>query len=188
MAITQPWDRPEQPAPIPEGNGAISVLRSLDSNDFDLLIRDNLTAWESQQGGRVRWERLWAALAGEASLRDRALETMQTLRSQTDGALQAGELNQAGKKRATRFLRHLDHGVARLTRQDDRPLAWAGRAADGFNPPARVVIERLVLAIAHHREVFPSEDDPSQDDEDLWAVLGDVGLDPNRLRRARRRD
>lgn len=65
-----------------------------------------------------------------------------------------------------------------------QPLGWAGTAAAGFKPSARPVLEQLVLAIAGHRRattelgaVRPAVDEP------LWAVLGDVGLDPIELLR-----
>lgn len=158
------------------------VLRDLDDESLTLLLRDHLVPRSDDVDARRRWEQLWTLLRADAALADRAFDVLEGLLDTSETAIAAGELDEQHLRRAEKFRRFCEDAWRRLQVDDDKPLGWAGRAASGFNPPARRVIEQLVDAIVdHRREVAKSA--ASDADKRLWKILIAVDLDPERFRR-----
>ena len=178
--INQPWSRVRNPVPLPGDLGSAGPLLALDPEQFAELIRSHLTPRDEQPGERVGWTRLWALLAGDEQLSERTFDVLEDFLDTTEEDLASGALDDAQTSRARKFQGRCGEAWKRLQRvDDDRPLAWAGKAADGFNPPSRKVIARLVGAIARHRSVITRSRRPiTPEDQHLWAVLEAVQLDP----------
>lgn len=184
MLLERPWGRVKDPVAIPHLLDTDSLLELTDQ-DLAILLRDHLVP-RPDLGNRRSWERLWTVLGGDPQLSDRAFDVLEDLLDTTEAALQGEQLDDHQRRRAEKFLRFCEDAWKRLQLDDDKPLGWAGRAAVGFNPPARRVLERLVDAIAHHRTMVTREGSVRETDEQLWRVLGAVGLDPAESRRRRR--
>ena len=177
--INQPWSRVRNAVPLPGDLGSAGPLLALDPEQFAALIRSHLIPREDQSGGRARWTRLWALLAGDEQLSERTFDVLEDFLDITEDDLASGGLDDAQTNRTRKFQARCVEAWKRLQQVDDRPLAWAGNAADGFNPPGRKVIARLVAAITRHRSVVTRSRRPiSPEDQHLWAVLEAVQLDP----------
>ena len=59
-----------------------------------------------------------------------------------------------------------------------KALEWAGPSVEELTPRDRDVLDALVDAIATHRATTDPDDDVEHD-QDLWAALDEVGLDPS---------
>mgnify|MGYP005815093297 CR=1 FL=1 len=175
----QPWARVRDPALIPDPV-TVTGLLSMGDEAFGELIRSHLTPREDQPGGRTRWTVLWAVLGRDDELADRAFDVLEEFIDRTQAAVRAGDLTDAENRRARMFVSRCQDAWSRLEGADsDEPLAWAGKAAAGFNPPGRKVIARLVSAIASHRAAVRRAGGPvSPADERLWHALRAVNLDP----------
>lgn len=170
----QPWARVRNPVAIPDPcTGA--ALMVMDQQVFAELIRSNLLPRGQDPASRRLWERLWLELRTQA-LSDRTYDVLEDFLNRTETAMNSGTLDRAQHERAAKFCTQLDGAWDRIGR--DRALAWAG-AAGNLNPArARIVVGRLVGAIAAHRNAVTRSGRPTPEDQALWQVLGEVGLDP----------
>ena len=177
--INQPWSRVRTPVQIPQNLGSGNELLAMTDEHFAELVRSNLMPREDQPGGRQRWTQLWALLLADGDLAERTFDALEDFLDATEAALEAG-LDEAEERRARKFQQVCGQAWKRLQRvDDDRPLAWAGKAADGFNPVGRKVVAKLVSAIAQHRSAaIRSGRAIAEDDRYLWGVLEAVQLDP----------
>lgn len=174
----QPWARVRDPAPVA---AAAVELAAMTDAEFAEQVRHHLMPREDQPGGRARWTRLWTLL-GEEQLCDHTFDVLEDFLDTTEAALAGGALGDAEAARARKFRDRCQEAWSRLQRaEDDRPLGWAGKAAEGFNPVARKVIAQLVSAVAGHRSAVTSSRRPiTVEDRRLWGILDAVGLDPLR--------
>ncbi|MGF0118748.1 hypothetical protein ACQFYA_20845 [Promicromonospora sp. Marseille-Q5078] len=177
--IDQPWTRVRNPAPIPE-QPTVKDLRALPDDEFDLLIQSHLVPRDPSNTGRAAWDKLWLALRHNDKLADRTYDTLENFIQATEGALERGEVPEAQRKRAAKFIELCRQSWDRIDRgaPSDQPLAWAGKAGD-FQPQARRVIDTLVTAIAAHRTAVLAEGPPAAADTALWETLKTVDLDPD---------
>ena len=185
MLIECPWVRVKSPALIPDGDLRIELAR-LDDLRFAELIRSHLVPRDSQPEGRARWQQLWTDIDQDAQLAERTFDVLEQLLDASEAATEDSQLESVQRRRAQKFHRFCSDAWHRLegSVEEGEPLGWAGRAAVGFNRPARKVIEQLVQAISEHRvAVLDEGSPPSSADRRLWTVLGRVGLDPARIRR-----
>lgn len=184
--IEQPWARVKSPPPIPGEAGLAEELARMSELELAHLIRAHLLPRENEVGGRQRWVALWETVTADEELSDRTFDALEALLDITEEALSSGVLDDAAAGRAQKFRRACSDAWKRVQNVDDdsAPLAWAGRAGTGFNPVARRVIAQLVEAVDRHRQsVLAAAPAPSEQDRQLWAVLAEVGLDPQRSRR-----
>ncbi|ACZ32398.1 hypothetical protein Xcel_3399 (plasmid) [Xylanimonas cellulosilytica DSM 15894] len=177
--IAQPWTRVRTPAPIPDPPTA-NHLAALEDVEFAELLRSNLVPGDPSKTTRELWDRLWAVLRADEDLTERTYNVLEEFRDLTEDALDGDELDDAGRKRAEKFLRNCESSWQRIDREvPATPLSWAGKAGN-FPPHAARVIAQLVSAIARHRHVV--EESPigsSGADEELWRVLRRINLDPD---------
>lgn len=186
MTLERPWARVKTPAALPQPLTG-EVLTELSDDGFAQLLRDQLLPRDSSGEGRAQWDLLWALLAGDDDLAERAYDVLETFLDTIEQARAAGGLEERELTRMEKFGQSCTAAWNRLEALD-QPLGWAGNRAKAFNPPARRVIEELVRAIVEHRTtVSGGEPDPA--DRRLWSVLESVRLDPARsvatARRAR---
>lgn len=181
MLIDTPWARVKDITPLPVTLTS-AALMALDDLTFAEVLRDHLMPRQAGGPHREAWGKLWSVLGSDLVLANRVFDVLEEFLEQTDLALEEGELDDAQRKRANKFQRLCNEAWNRLEAVIDQPLGWAGRAAAGFNPPARKVIAQLVDAIATHRHTVTSEGPPEAVDEALWAVLSTVHLDPDLYR------
>ena len=181
-ALQSPWARVKNPTPIPSPLCPQEISQLADEQ-LQLLVRDNLLPRESDIDGRARWAALWALLADDPDLTELAFNALEDLMDVTEDAIDSRGLDEAADKRARKFLRTCEEAWARLQVDEQRPLGWAGRQAMAWDPLSRRVLEQLVLAIAEHRHQLTDLGDLHPVDQQLWAVLDDVGLDPAGYRR-----
>lgn len=178
--IDQPWSRVRNPVPLPAAPD-IDELLSMDANHFAQLIRSHLMPREQAGSGRRSWDELWAALRSDGDLADRTYDVLEDFLDSTDQALEGGEFDDAEAARARKFKQQCEQAWKRIDRgrEKDRPLAWAGRAGN-FPPHAARVIATVVSAIARHRSATQAaaNNAPRARDEELWAVLRRINLDP----------
>lgn len=178
--IVEPWARVKNPLPIPSG---VRELHDLPLQQLAELVRGNLLP---RPDNRAAWEWLWRSIDADNELADRVMDVLEYFLDTTEDALGSGRLDAAAQKRAKKFKDHCERGWTRLDRGNgldpDEPLAWAGRAAKDFSPPARKVLQELVSAIAEHRQVIEQTEPGREPDQQLWAVLQRVSLDPRRAR------
>lgn len=177
--IDQPWTRVRNPVPIPEKLNA-EILAALSDTDFAGLVRSNLNPADPSKAARNAWNRLWETLRADDDLADRTYDILEDFQDLTEDALAGDELDEPGRKRAEKFLRACQLSWQRIDREPPAgPLGWAG-AAGKFPAPADRVIATMISAIARHRSaVATSPAGASTDDEELWAVLRKINLDPN---------
>ena len=180
VPLDQPWSRVKEPVPIPVPTTA-QTLQELSEPELARLLRDHLVPRQATGVERTRWESLWRVLSADDALAERAFDVLEDFLSDVDQALQADDLDEHTRKRMEKFRRFCDDAWQRLRLHHSRPLSWAGRAGAGFNPAGRVVISRLVDAIAAHRHALVDQPNVRPADRQLWAVLRDVGLDPDLL-------
>lgn len=176
MALQEPWRRVKSPAPLPVFAGA-SDLRAIDDDTFAILLRDHLLPLNQERKYNAHWRNFWNVIAFDDQLATRANDILEDFITTARQALDAGALEPAQVGRAEKFIDKSTMALDRLDRVEGEPLAWAGARAVQFNPRSREVIDRLVTAIAKHRR--------TGNDEELWQVLNDVGLDPDKFRRNR---
>lgn len=183
--VEQPWARVKSPPAIPGEDTLTEVLAGMSDAELVELVRAHLLPRENEVGGRQRWVALWESIAADDELSDRTFDALEGLLDTTEEALAGGRLDDAAAARAQKFRRACSDAWKRVQNVDDgAPLAWAGRAAAGFNPVARKVIAQLVDAVDQHRQsVLAADQVPAEQDRRLWSVLADVGLDPQRSRR-----
>lgn len=163
------WASVQAAVPIPADPSAVDAAS--DALFFELL-RTNLMPRQDVPG----YHRLWRFLASNDGAHDRAYDVLQQLRGATEGDLSSGELTAKEISRAKKYLRQVTNSLNRLEHDPNQEaLGWAGKAADGFSPASRKVMEKLVMAIDEHRDAIT---DPTGADKRLWSILGEVGLDP----------
>jgi hypothetical protein len=184
VLLERPWDRVKTPTAIPASLTA-ETLEGLPAEEFARLLRDHLVPREATGPGRQRWQEMWNLLSRDDDLAERAFDVLEEFLDQVEEALEDKSLDEHQRKRAQKFARFCDDAWKRLQIDDDKPLAWAGRAAAGFNPPGRKVIDQLVTAIAAHRREVQASRAGRPEDERLWRSLRAVGLDPDQKRRRR---
>lgn len=183
--VDQPWARVKDPVAIPAAADLETELRSLDDRVYAELVRSHLVPRDNQPGGRQRWSDLWATIDREPDLAERTFDVLEEFLDGCEAAASDDALSDQQRQRAAKFRRFCDDAWQRLQNVPEAsdPLGWAGRAARGFNPPARRVLATLVEAVARHREAVQDQGDARPVDAELWAVLRRVGLDPARARR-----
>ncbi len=177
--IDQPWTRVRTPVQIPQ-EFTPADLQLLPLREFAELLRSNLNPLDQSRSARLAWNRLWETLRADAGLTDRAYDVLEDFLDSTEEALDGDELDDAQRKRATKFVRACQTSWQRLDREDDAsPLGWAGKAGQ-FEPRARIVIAKLVTAIDHHRRTAHDATtvDRPRDDRRLWRAMRKVHLDP----------
>ncbi|HEY5846138.1 MAG TPA: hypothetical protein VIT42_05035 [Microlunatus sp.] len=185
MLIECPWVRVKSPALIPDGDLRTELAR-LDDLQFAELIRSHLVPRDPQPDRRARWQQLWTDIDQDAHLAERTFDVLEQFLDASEAAMEDSQLESVQRQRAQKFHRFCNDAWHRLqgSLEEDEPLSWAGRAAVGFNRPARRVIEQLVQAIGEHRgAVLNGGPPPSSADRRLWTVLRRVGLDPDGVRR-----
>lgn len=185
MLVDQPWARVKNPIPIPATADLQAELLRLDPAAFAALLRCHLVPRDNQPDARQRWSILWAAIDADPDLADQTFDVLEEFLDACDAAASDDTLNDQQRKRAVKFRRFCDDAWQRLQNVPAaaEPLAWAGRAASGFNLPARRVLATLVDAIDRHRQTIQEEGEARAADDQLWAVLRAVSLDPTRARR-----
>lgn len=185
MLVEQPWARVKNPVVIPVIRDLEGELNQLSPVAFAQLIRSNLVPRSDQPDGRQRWAELWTAIDQDADLAERTFDVLEEFLDACDQASNDTALDDQQRQRSVKFRRFCDDAWQRLQNvpDADEPLAWAGRAARPFNPPARRVLATLVEAIAVHRETVQGVNEARPADDHLWAVLRTVALDPARARR-----
>lgn len=173
------WQRVAEVTPLP-GDLQRSAVAAMDGQEFTQMVRTHLVPRENQVAGRHRWQHLWALLAGDDQLRARTAATLEAMLQATSAALDADDFALGQRQRASKFARTCHQSLQRLqvAPGPTTPLAWAGEGAAAFNAPSRIVIARMVSAIATHRTAVASGGDPDAADNQLWAVLRATGLDP----------
>jgi hypothetical protein len=174
MTEHEPWHRSKTPASLPPNPADARALGKIADLELAAIIRDNLLPRSNAAGETAAWRSFWNTLTFDPTLNVRANDIIDVYVEQSSAAIDAGELNDAQYKRAAKFHDLCIHALDRLDKVIDDPLAWAGARAAGFNPRSREVINKLVQAIAEHRD--------DNDDSKLWAVLAEVRLDPSHLR------
>lgn len=137
------------------------------------MIRDHLIPLQKTGSYRARWGRFWEMLALDPRLYHQATDILNTFMDQASAALEAGDLDPAQTKRADLFFDRADSSLRRIEEGHKAPLAWLGPRAADYNDAARVVIDKLVHTIADHR-------DNTATDDELWAVLAEIKMDPRR--------
>lgn len=185
MLIERPWTRVKDPVPIPAGD-LKAALATMDDLSLAELIRSHLVPRDTEPSGRTRWHQLWTEIDQDTALADRTFDVLEQFLDASEAATADSELDTAQRQRAQKFHRFCNDAWHRLqgSLDEDEPLSWAGRAAAGFNRPARKVIEQLVQAIDEHRSTARKlAAQPTAADRRLWQVLRQVGLDPDRIRR-----
>lgn len=185
--VDQPWTRVKNPPPIPQDVRA-AALRQLDEDELAQLIRAYLLPPGGRDDGeRRRWRSMWLELAADDQLRHWAFDVLEDFMDRTEGVLETENLEEATQRRARSFLHRCEEAWERLQGSPRQgPLEWAGPSAGRFNPPARTVMGKLVGAIAAHRAAVHRDREPGDEDERLWGVLRQVGLDPQDYPDARR--
>ena len=186
VLIEKPWARVKNPPQIPQEETLTGELAAMSDLQFAQLIQSHLVPRENEVGGRQRWVALWETIVGTEELAAWTFDVLEELLDTTESALASGSLDDAAAARARKFRRVCTESWKRVQNvaDDSTPLGWAGRAASGFNPVSRRVIAVLVGAIDKHRQgVLGAELEPTDEDRRLWAVLGQVSLDPQRSRR-----
>ena len=83
------------------------------------MVRTHLVPRENQVAGRHRWQHLWALLAGDAELRERAVTTLEAMLQATSAALDADDFALGQRQRAIKFARTCHQSLQRL--QVNRP-------------------------------------------------------------------
>lgn len=182
VSLDQPWSRVKEPVPIPVPTTA-PTLQELSEQDLARLLRDHLVPRQTTGVERTKWESLWRVLSADDDLAERAFDVLEDFLTDVEQALQADGLDEHTRKRMEKFRRFCDDAWQRLRLHHSRPLSWAGRAGAGFNPAGRVVISRLVDAIARHRALVQDLPDVRDADLELWQVLKHIGLDPDQASR-----
>jgi len=182
VLINTPWARVKQPTPIPvDLRGA--DLMELDDVEFAQLTRDQLMPHQPTGPEREAWGKLWTTFGNsEPELAERVFDVLEEFLEQTEEALSSGQLDDTQSKRARKFARFCAEAWNRLEVTVHQPLGWAGRAASGFNRESRIVIGQLVESIVTHRETreTTTQEGPiTAADEELWAVLRTLDLDPD---------
>ena len=171
--LAEPWARVKKPIPLPRLD--YPTIKNLDDTEFATLVRDHLIPRAGISPGAFR--QLWALLGSAAGLADRTADVLEQFLDQVD-ELEQDELEETTARRVTKFARQVEQAYDRLERSETAPLSWAGPIATRYNNTARETIDTLVTAIHEHRS--------HGDDARLYAVLDDVGLDPQRHRKYRR--
>lgn len=185
MLIERPWARVKTPASIPDGDLRTELSR-LDDVPFAEVIRSHLVPRGTEPAGRARWQQLWTEIDQDPALAERTFDVLEQFLDASEAAAEDPHLDTAQRQRAQKFSRFCNDAWRRLqgSLEEDEPLSWAGRAAVGFNRPARKVIDQLVQAIGEHRHAGRKGGSaPTAADRQLWTVLRRVGLDPERVRR-----
>lgn len=170
MTLDDPWRRVTEPTDLPAFERP-SDLRELDRAVLAAVIRDHLEPRSPDARYNAHWRNFWNVLAFDKPLAAVAASVLDEFIDQADTALDAGDLDPQQRKRAERFIDRCTKALDRVDRAEKEPLAWAGARAAQYNPRSRVVIEKLVMAIAEHRR--------TRDDAKLWAVLATLRLDPD---------
>lgn len=185
MLVEQPWARVKDPVRIPAASDLGAKLHQLNAVAFAQLVRSNLVPRLDRPDGRQRWSDLWTAIDRDPDLAEQTFDVLEEFLDACDQAAADAALSDQQRERAVKFRRFCDDAWQRLQNVPDaaEPLAWAGRAARPFNPPARRVLAALVEAIAAHRDTVQAAGDARPVDDQLWASLRAVGLDPARTRR-----
>lgn len=175
--IDRPWARVRNPIPIPE-KWAPADLLTLELGEFAELIRSQLLVRDQSVRGRREWERLWTELRENEQLAERSYDVLEEFLDTTQLALTQGGLEADEHSRATKFEEQCRQAWNRIDRGGrSQPLSWAGEAGK-FPPSAARVIAVLVAAVARHRSAVQPSVAPTEADEELWAVLRQVNLDP----------
>jgi hypothetical protein len=178
--IDSPWSRLRNPAPIPTGFTARTLI-DLDDLGFAQLIQAHLVPRDQDPQGRRLWERFWRVLREDDRLADRTYDVLEQFLSTTEAAIEDGNLDDAGTKRAEKFTQQCEMSWQRVNRGRDRDgaLGWAGQHATAHPPQSRRVIASLIAAIARHRaDVLREFGKPTASDAELWDVMARLGLDP----------
>lgn len=179
--IADPWARVKTPPPIPAPVRA-GALEQLDDLAFARLIQSHQVPRDQDPDGRRNWDLLWRVLREDDELADRTYTVLEQFLETTEDALDAGGLDEAAAKRASKFAQQCDMSWKRLDRGRDRDgaLGWAGEAAEAHPARSRRVIASLIGAIARHRsEVLrATHGRPSAADAALWDVMAALRLDP----------
>lgn len=185
VLVDQPWARVKNAVPIPATADLQAELLQLDPAAFAALLRCHLVPRDNQPDARQRWSNLWAAIDADADLTEQTFDVLEEFLDACEAAASDDTLTDQQRRRAVKFGRFCDDAWQRLQNVPDaaEPLAWAGRAARGFNTPARRVLATLVDAIDRHRQTIQEEGEARPADDQLWAVLRAVSLDPARSRR-----
>lgn len=178
--IDRPWSRLRNPPAIPTGFTA-RTLTELEDLPFAELIQAHLVPRDQDVQGRRLWDRFWKVLRENDHLADRTYNVLEQFLDATEEAIETGDLDEAGAKRAEKFMQQCEMSWKRIDRGRDRDgaLGWAGEHAATHPPQSRRVIASLIGAIARHRsEVLRAVGKPSAADAELWDVMAHLGLDP----------
>ncbi|MFE5309812.1 hypothetical protein [Isoptericola sp. NPDC056605] len=177
--IDAPWTRVRTPVAVPKDPTPAALL-ALSDVDLAELLRSHLVPRDQSKAGRDAWDKLWLAVRADDKLADRAYDILEEFLNATQDALERDEVPEAQKKRAAKFIELCQQSWARIDRGGSAPqyLDWAGKAGD-FQPRARYVVNVLVTAIARHRATVREGSPGTPADDELWAALREVKLDPD---------
>lgn len=165
---TEPWRR-VAPIAIPTQPSIAGALDTTSDEDVVALVHANLLPRDPAQRGA--WAKLWATIAADENLTNLVSEALDSWLDQADDA-EDTETDPKTLKRIAKFRQTAESALDRL----DQPLAWAGPVARRYNRPARRTLDDLVTAITGHRDNTAIT---RATDQDLWAVLAELHLDPD---------
>lgn len=143
------------------------ILGTAAGND---IVRANIVCHSKDQGARIAWKVFWQTVSFDARWRQQVGSLLRADRRYVKHALEAG-LQGKSAGRARDYLNNIEGALARMRREAGGPLAWGPARYAKYPADAREDIEYLALSIAELRDGRITADE-------LYAVLGDLGLDP----------
>lgn len=173
----RPWARVKRPLPIPDPPTR-EALTELPDDDFLLLLRSHMVPPAPRGPERHRWNIMWAELADDDDLRDRAYDALEDAWDATEAFLESADPEEPQRPRAEKFCQRCQEAWNRLDRDEHTTLRRTGLSRWTFNRPARDAIDRLVAAIDEHRDAVTAHHSGRRSDHRLWAALATTGLDP----------
>lgn len=165
---TAPWD--VRDIALPRYVTASWVDEIIGTSEGDDLVRANIVSHSKDQGQRIAWKVLWQTISFDTRWRQHVSSLLRADRRYAKQALDGGLQGKAAG-RARDYLNNIDGALARIRREAGGPLAWGPARYAKYSAEAREDIEYLALSIAEHRA-------GSLTNEELYAVLADLGLDP----------
>ncbi|MFV8227250.1 hypothetical protein [Mycolicibacterium fortuitum] len=163
-----PWD--VRDIALPRYVTASWVDDIIGTPEGDDLVRANIVSHSKDQGQRIAWKVLWQTISFDTRWRQHVSSLLRADRRHTKQALADGLQGKAAG-RARDYLNNIDGALARIRREAGGPLAWGPARYAKYSAEAREDIEYLALSIAEHRA-------GTLTNEELYAVLADLGLDP----------
>ncbi len=171
-----PWDLATDVAELPDRATPRWVAQELQRSpqEFAALLRAHLVPAKKKSDSRYQrqFRGLWRAVAyTDRRLRSRILKLLHEWQEQAESALAQDSAGGLDRRAVEMFARDVAGAIARVHRDGQEPMAWGGNEFVNYPTNARVIIEALAVAIDEHR-------DGQINDEQLWSLLGTLGVDP----------